>query len=280
MAVRQLRLLPAPQPLLERLGVEFFRTVPAIPGVYRMFDHARRLLYVGKAKDLRSRLSSYRRTSHQSRKTIRLIHATSLIEWEPAPNETAARLRENELIRTLRPRFNRMGTWPGSARFVRVTELPDAAGFCLELTSDPDGESYGAFRAPTAQALGALARLSWLAWNQTSETSLLPHALVRREALPRFTANDPRASSWLEDVRVFLAGDNDLLKTRFLAEIPEPASSFDALFAAAQFEILREFFRRGPWRNARLRAALGLERRALAPEEQDDLLVLFGTTPP
>lgn len=44
---QQLRLLPAPKPLSERLGPAFFRSIPRVPGVYRMFDEAEALLYVG-----------------------------------------------------------------------------------------------------------------------------------------------------------------------------------------------------------------------------------------
>ena len=58
---QQRRLLPPPRPLTERLGVEFFRSIPRAPGVYRMFDEGGRLLYVGQSRDLHDRLGSYRR---------------------------------------------------------------------------------------------------------------------------------------------------------------------------------------------------------------------------
>ena len=53
-----MRLFPAPKPLVERLGVEFFRRVPTAPGVYLMAGERERLLYVGKAQNLRQRLNS------------------------------------------------------------------------------------------------------------------------------------------------------------------------------------------------------------------------------
>lgn len=136
----QFRLLPAPQPLVERLGIEFFRGIPRRPGVYRMFNDAGELVYVGKALDLHARLASYRRTQGQSRKTIRLIHAVRRIEWEECDSETAARLLENQLIRSLRPRFNRAGTWPASARFVVLEVLTE--GFRVTATS-PSAELSG-----------------------------------------------------------------------------------------------------------------------------------------
>lgn len=146
----QFRLLPAPQPLVERFGIGFFRAIPRRPGVYRMFDAAGQLVYVGKALDLRARLASYRRTHGQSRKTIRLIHAVRRIEWEECPTETAARLLENELIRSLRPRFNRAGTWPASARFVVLEILPE--GFRLTATGPSAALSGNGLPTPTPTA--------------------------------------------------------------------------------------------------------------------------------
>jgi len=60
MRASQQLMFPDPQPLVERLGRDFFRTIPSGPGVYLMRDAADVVLYVGKAKDLRKRLTSYR----------------------------------------------------------------------------------------------------------------------------------------------------------------------------------------------------------------------------
>ena len=85
---------------------------PKSPGVYGMVDGKGRLIYVGKAKELRTRLMSYCREK-RDHKAGRILHAARTIVWERAPNEFAALLRELELIRRHRPRFQR----PGAARF-------------------------------------------------------------------------------------------------------------------------------------------------------------------
>lgn len=270
----QLRLFPAPQPLTERLGPDFFRAIPRAPGIYRMFDEDERLIYVGKARDLRARLNSYRRTHSQSRKTIRLIHCARRIDWELCASETAARLRENELIRTLRPRFNRQGTWPRSARFIQITQTP--CGLALTLLEEPDGESYGAFRAGPGEALAALARLLWLATGKAAHVQQLPRELLVLDRLDHMAAEGPGVAEWLADLRAFLAGEHDGAISRLLAGIPSISSNADALFVALQFERLLDFYRRGPMVNRRLQALFFLQRTLITPEELDDLRVRAG----
>ncbi len=273
---RQLRLLPAPQPLVDRLGAEFFRQAPREPGVYWFYGDAEELLYVGKARDLRARLSSYRRTHGQSRKTIRLIHAARRVEWELCPDETAALLRENELLRTLRPRFNRAGTWPRSARFLVLASLPASLELRLaaEPESGPDLESFGAFRGAPSAALASLARLLWLATPPRRRPLDLPHALAAADSLRAWSLPGPDAAPWIDDLREFLRGTHDHLLALLVDALPDPPSAFERAFVAAQFERLTEFHRRGPVRIRRWREQSGLPpHRLLAPEELDDLAV-------
>src|SRR5258707_853571 len=122
----QMLLIPDPRPLVDRLGREFFRQAPERPGVYLMRDAADTVLYVGKARNLRKRLASYRvaNPDRMRRRHLRLVRAIARIELQECADEASALARESELLRGLRPRFNRAGTWPGVPRFLawRVTE--------------------------------------------------------------------------------------------------------------------------------------------------------------
>ncbi len=82
MAAGQLWLFPPPKPLVERLGEEFFRALPSSPGVYLMCGDAEGVLYVGKARNLRKRLCSYRVANPERfpRRMIRLLHRVTRIE--------------------------------------------------------------------------------------------------------------------------------------------------------------------------------------------------------
>ena len=81
---------------------------PARPGVYGMLDEAGELAYVGQSKRLRQRLLSYFSRGADG-KAQRIAAAAKGIVWETSPHELTAQLRELELIRRWRPRFNRRG---------------------------------------------------------------------------------------------------------------------------------------------------------------------------
>jgi excinuclease UvrABC nuclease subunit len=111
MAAGQLWLFDPPQPLVERLGKDFFRALPSGPGVYFMCGASEGVLYVGKARNLRKRLSSYRVANPERlpHRIIRLLHRVTRIEWDECRTEEAACNREEILISVLNPRFNGAG---------------------------------------------------------------------------------------------------------------------------------------------------------------------------
>ena len=90
----------------ERLQVKL-DTVPARPGVYLMKDAQGRVIYVGKAVNLRSRVRSYfQRAGQQALKTRRLIAEVSDLDWIVTDNELEALILENVLIKRHHPRYN------------------------------------------------------------------------------------------------------------------------------------------------------------------------------
>jgi excinuclease ABC subunit C len=84
------------------------REAPPAPGVYGMVDSEGQLIYIGQSKSLRNRLVSYFAGS-TPRKAQRIAAHTRRILWETAPDQFAALLRELDLIRRWRPRFNVRG---------------------------------------------------------------------------------------------------------------------------------------------------------------------------
>lgn len=84
----------------------FLATCSGRPGVYRMFDAEAKLLYVGKAKNLKKRLASYFRKTGQAPKTAALVARIVQIETTITANETEALLLEQTLIKEWRPPYN------------------------------------------------------------------------------------------------------------------------------------------------------------------------------
>jgi len=111
MSAGQLWLFKPPKPLVDRLGEEFFKSLPTSPGVYLMCGDQEGVLYVGKARNLRKRLASYRVANPErfSRRIMRLLHRVRRVELDVCHSEDAARLREELLICVLQPKFNRAG---------------------------------------------------------------------------------------------------------------------------------------------------------------------------
>ena len=85
---------------------DFLKTAPSRAGVYRMVDRHQRVLYVGKARNLRRRLSSWLRGGARDEKGRALLSHTAAVEVTVTHTETEALLLENNLIKEHRPRYN------------------------------------------------------------------------------------------------------------------------------------------------------------------------------
>ncbi|MBL7778111.1 MAG: excinuclease ABC subunit C [Chitinophagales bacterium] len=81
-------------------------TIPENPGVYRYFNNADEILYIGKAKDLRKRVTSYFTKGDHSTRIARMIRQIARIEFTIVATEQDAFLLENSLIKSYRPRYN------------------------------------------------------------------------------------------------------------------------------------------------------------------------------
>ncbi len=85
---------------------EFLKNLPSAPGVYKMLDESKNILYIGKAGNLKKRVSSYFTKSNQSIKTQRLVHNIRDIDYQITSNEQDALLLENNLIKEYKPKYN------------------------------------------------------------------------------------------------------------------------------------------------------------------------------
>lgn len=123
---------------------EFVRTkAPRTAGVYGMLDGKRRVVYIGKAKNLRARLLSYFRELSRHPKAGKIINHTRTLVWEETHDEFGALLRELELIRRFRPRYNVVGM-PGPRRYVYLCLGRSPAPYAY-LTREPTGKETACY---------------------------------------------------------------------------------------------------------------------------------------
>ena len=85
---------------------DYLRTLDGSPGVYRMLNAASEVLYVGKARNLKARVSNYARPSGHSGRIARMIHETASMMFLTTRTELEALLLEQNLIKQLKPRYN------------------------------------------------------------------------------------------------------------------------------------------------------------------------------
>jgi len=84
----------------------YLKQLPGSPGVYRMLDAAGEVIYVGKARNLKARVSNYARLGGHTNRIARMIAATAAMEFVSVRTEAEALLLEANLIKRFRPRFN------------------------------------------------------------------------------------------------------------------------------------------------------------------------------
>jgi len=89
-----------------KLIQKYVQQLDASPGVYRMLDEQARVLYVGKARNLKARVSNYARPTGHSSRIARMISETSQMMFLTTQTETEALLLEQNLIKQLKPRYN------------------------------------------------------------------------------------------------------------------------------------------------------------------------------
>jgi len=158
-----LALLDAPATnSLEELRARVKTTARRRPGVYQFVDQGGGVFYVGKAKDLRTRLLSYFSASWPDSKSAHLIRAAADITWRYLPSEFAALLEELRLIARLRPFSNVRGNRTRRRMvFIKLTGGTAPKLKVTEHTADRTARYYGPFQSGrrTAESIRVMSDL-------------------------------------------------------------------------------------------------------------------------
>lgn len=266
-----------PGPFLgNKLGEDIFSSIPESPGVYRFYDENGTLLYVGKAKNLRRRLFSYKRAKpgKTSRKEAALIRNICRIEFDVTETEEQAFLLENEWIRTYRPEFNYANKQPETYYYISVLEMMSGFYFALgmkpviylpEINSENmlsahltgqndkvlDAKLFGCFKGhrPVRDSLGALLRLLWMVLNQEYSPLHLPVQLNRNLTPSRFFLTMSGKSSvskneWKALVTGWFSGQSPELVYCLIWELIHSGTVFSERYILERCECLLRYFDR------------------------------------
>lgn len=115
------------------------------PGIYRMLGEDGQVLYIGKSKQVRTRLLSYFR-AREGEKAYRIVRESRGVAWDYEPNEFAALLRELQLIKRHRPRFNVRHKRDGSYSFLKLSGGAAPRLAVVRQVADDAATYYGPFR--------------------------------------------------------------------------------------------------------------------------------------
>jgi predicted GIY-YIG superfamily endonuclease len=241
--VSQALLFSDPKPLVKRLGKKFFKRIPKRPGVYLMRDAGENIIYVGKAKNLKQRLSSYRTANpdRMSQRHLRLLRQVVRIEFKLCRDETSALAKEAELLRSIRPKFNRAGVWPMKPKTLlwRLSE----SGLHLKIAEsvEPDWQGIGPLKGVRWLRL-TLARLIWMATNADARIHGLPagwnKGKIEEEALIKCNGEAPELAELMRSL-------NETGAQRFINWVRKQTNSkltqFENAWLEAELEALADF---------------------------------------
>ena len=215
----------------------FLKQLTTLPGVYQMYDHEGLILYVGKAKNLKNRVSSYFRKSGLTRKTQVLVSKIAAINVTVTPSEAEALVLEHNLIKQQKPPFNIVYRDDKSFPFVLMTQGEKFPRLAFHRGAKrKKGRYFGPYPSAGAvrESLNFLQKTFGVrqcedsVFNNRSRPCLL-HQIGRCSAPCVNSVTEEQYQKDLEHTALFLEGKSEQLHQR-LSETMEQASQ------ALQFE--------------------------------------------
>ena len=229
------------------LILKYVRQLDASPGVYRMLDAQARVLYVGKARNLKARVSNYARPTGHSSRIARMISETAQMMFLTTKTETEALLLEQNLIKQLKPRYNVLLRDDKSFPNILVTtehEFPQIKKH--RGAKKEKGAYYGPFASAGAvnKSLNQLQRVFQLrncsdAMFETRTRPCLQYQIKRCSGpcVERISARDYRAS--VKDAQRFLSGKSTEIQESLASQMAQASEAMEFERAAALRDRIR-----------------------------------------
>ncbi|MCA2373933.1 excinuclease ABC subunit UvrC [Agrobacterium genomosp. 3 str. CIP 111-78] len=214
---------------------EFVKHLPNSPGVYRMFNEAGDVLYVGKARSLKKRVGNYAQGRVHSNRIAQMVRFTAHMEFVTTRTETEALLLEANLIKRLRPRFNVLLRDDKSFPYILITADNRApAIFKHRGARARKGDYFGPFASAGAvgRTINSLQRafLIRTCTDSVFETRTRPCLLyqIKRCSGPcTHEISDQGYAELVKEAKDFLSGKSQSVKTAIARQMNEAAEDLD-----------------------------------------------------
>ncbi|MEH6391640.1 MAG: excinuclease ABC subunit UvrC [Sulfitobacter sp.] len=219
----------------------YLKTLDGSPGVYRMLDSESRVLYVGKARNLRARVSNYARPSGHSGRIARMISNTASMMFLTTKTETEALLLEQNLIKQLKPKFNVLLRDDKSFPNILVTTGHDYPQIKKHRGAKKErGNYYGPFASAGAvnRTLNQLQRVFLLrdcsdAMFESRTRPCLQHQIKRCSAPCVGKISPEDYGKTVQDAQKFLNGKSTDIQSRLASDMALASENMEFERAAA-----------------------------------------------
>lgn len=275
-------------PLKLKLTSEFLKSVPTTPGIYFMLDRFGSILYIGKAKNLRNRLSTYfsAKPGRVMEHTLEMLESVCSIQFQTFETEQAAIIKENELLHAVRPPYNIADTQPEHYLFIgtqrghqntpQVSQNSVRVAFQLSRYTrmkTAGYQVYGCFKQRRKVKSGYTALLRLLYAATTSKIRFAYPAKITRVSPPWLYQSEMKPE-WLPALDQFLKGESiellhllfqSLLESESIPQFMRPSLSDD-------FEVVKDFYELGPKATYNLKIKHRIQAKILSIKEMDRLI--------
>ncbi|OCP01375.1 MULTISPECIES: excinuclease ABC subunit UvrC [unclassified Ensifer] len=213
----------------------FVKLLPNGPGVYRMFNETGDVLYVGKARSLKKRVSNYAQGRGHSNRIARMVRETANMEFVTTRTEIEALLLEANLIKRLRPRFNVLLRDDKSFPYILVTGDSRAPALYKHRGArSRKGDYFGPFASAGAvgRTINSLQRAFLLrtCTDSVFETRTRPCLLyqIKRCSAPcTGEVSDAGYKELVQEAKDFLSGKSQAVKATIAAAMGEASENLD-----------------------------------------------------
>ncbi len=223
-----------------KLITDIVRRLPNSPGVYRMFNATEDVLYVGKARNLKKRVTSYTKMAGHTNRIARMIHETHTMEFVTTHTETEALLLEANLIKRLRPRFNVLLRDDKSFPYIVITDEHNSPGvFKHRGARRKDRDYYGPFASAgaVARTINAMQKVFLIrtcsngVFEGRSRPCLL-HQIKRCAAPCTGEISTEGYKTLVVQSKRFLTGKSNSIKNKLAAQMEKASKTLDFETAA------------------------------------------------